>query len=303
MIWHLLGAGSLGGLWAARLARSGQSVRLILRNQERLDHYATGGAQLSLSQGQHTHSIPLSAQTTEADEPIERLILACKAYDAEAAVSSIAARLAPGAWLLALQNGLGSQQQIAQLAPQAQLICASSTEGAYSPKPFHTVFTGQGDNWLGRLDGGPAPNWLSELAAAQIPYQWSPNIADKLWRKLAINCAINPLTVLHQCRNGALREHAGPVNALISELQKLLSHYAPREAAGLAATVWQVIEATAANYSSMHQDVAARRRSEIDYLLGYACRAAHHLGLELIQLSTLNQQLRSHLRSLGLPER
>ena len=30
--WHILGAGSLGGLWAARLARAGLPVRLILRD-------------------------------------------------------------------------------------------------------------------------------------------------------------------------------------------------------------------------------------------------------------------------------
>ena len=30
--WHILGAGSLGTLWAARLARAGLPVRLILRD-------------------------------------------------------------------------------------------------------------------------------------------------------------------------------------------------------------------------------------------------------------------------------
>lgn len=29
--WHILGAGSLGTLWATRLARAGLPVRLILR--------------------------------------------------------------------------------------------------------------------------------------------------------------------------------------------------------------------------------------------------------------------------------
>ncbi|RMR32543.1 hypothetical protein ALP91_04752, partial [Pseudomonas savastanoi pv. glycinea] len=39
--WHVLGAGSLGTLWAARLARAGLPVRLILRNAERLAAYNT----------------------------------------------------------------------------------------------------------------------------------------------------------------------------------------------------------------------------------------------------------------------
>ena len=41
--WHILGAGSLGGLWAARLARAGLPVRLILRDQARLSRYRAAG--------------------------------------------------------------------------------------------------------------------------------------------------------------------------------------------------------------------------------------------------------------------
>ena len=33
--WHVLGAGSLGTLWATRLARAGLPVRLIVRDAER----------------------------------------------------------------------------------------------------------------------------------------------------------------------------------------------------------------------------------------------------------------------------
>jgi len=39
--WHVLGAGSLGTLWATRLARAGLPVRLILRDQARLQAYIT----------------------------------------------------------------------------------------------------------------------------------------------------------------------------------------------------------------------------------------------------------------------
>ena len=39
MTWHILGAGSLGSLWAARLGRAGLPVRLILRDRQRLRRY------------------------------------------------------------------------------------------------------------------------------------------------------------------------------------------------------------------------------------------------------------------------
>ncbi|EPN03575.1 2-dehydropantoate 2-reductase, partial [Pseudomonas syringae pv. actinidiae ICMP 19070] len=39
VIWHVLGAGSLGSLWATRLTRAGFPVRLILRDAARLARY------------------------------------------------------------------------------------------------------------------------------------------------------------------------------------------------------------------------------------------------------------------------
>ena len=45
--WHVLGAGSLGTLWATRLARAEVPVRLIVRDAARLEDYdAAGGLTL-----------------------------------------------------------------------------------------------------------------------------------------------------------------------------------------------------------------------------------------------------------------
>lgn len=96
MSWHVLGAGSLGGLWAARLFRGGEPVRLILRDRTRLAQYRARGG-LQLSEGDTTSLYPLPAETPEAGNPIRRLVLACKSYDAEEAIASVAARLEPEA--------------------------------------------------------------------------------------------------------------------------------------------------------------------------------------------------------------
>ena len=52
----------------------------------------------------------------------------------------------------------------------------------------------------------------------------------------------------------------------------------------------------------MHQDVKRGRRTEISYLLGQACQAAHEQGLEVPELSGLLQQIQAFLRGRGLPE-
>ena len=301
MRWHVLGAGSLGSLWATRLARAGLPVRLIVRDEARLVAYNTQ-AGLALNENGQRQRFAIPAQTVSAGEPIQRLLVACKAYDAERAVAAVAHRLADKAEVLLLQNGLGSQDAVAAMIPGARCIFVSSTEGAYRDEDWSVVFAGQGFNWLGDTQQGAAPVWLDELKQAGIPHQWTADIAERLWRKLALNCAINPLTVLHQCRNGELQAHAEEVTALCAELGHVLHCCGqPGAAEGLLDQVQQVIAATAGNYSSMYQDVAQGRRTEIRYLLGHVCATAAALDCPAPTLNLLRLRLIEHLNARGLP--
>ncbi|MDQ0670106.1 putative 2-dehydropantoate 2-reductase [Pseudomonas sp. D8002] len=299
--WHVLGAGSLGTLWAARLARAGLPVRLILRDHRRLASYQTANGLTLVEQGV-AHTYPVVGETSDSPGPIHRLLVACKAYDAQEAVAQLEHRLVPDAELILLQNGLGSQDAVAAQLPQARCIFASSTEGAFRESDWRVVFAGHGYTWLGDARHPTPPLWLDDLQAAGIPHEWSTDILTRLWRKLALNCAINPLTVLYQCRNGELQAHQCEVATLCAELADLLECCGqPAAAEDLHSEVERVIQATAANYSSMYQDVASARRTEISYLLGYACQAAARHQLSLPHLQQLQARLVRQLSARGLP--
>ncbi len=299
--WHILGAGSLGSLWACRLARAGKAARLILRDAQRLQAYQQAGGLTLLEQDRASlYAIP--AETAESGVPIHRLLVACKAYDAAPAIAALAPRLVAGADLVLLQNGLGSQDEVAERAPLARCVFASSTEGAFREDDWRVRFAGHGFNWLGDPANPTPPPWFTDLGEAGIPAQWTPDILGRLWRKLALNCAINPLTVLHDCQNGGLLGHLDEVEALSTELAALLRHCGqPLAARDLDEEVQRVILATAANYSSMYQDVRAGRRTEVHYLLGHVCRAAARHGMRVPQLEHLHQRLVDNLRARGLP--
>lgn len=290
--WHILGAGSLGCLWAARLAQVKQSVHLILRSAERLQAFP-GQVQLTT---QHTcQSLALTAELADTSQtPITHLIVSCKAYDALTAIDSIAPRLAENACIILLQNGLGSQQAIIQRYSKQRIIAASTTDGAYLTAPFQVTWAGQGLTQLGDLNhlGQAAPHWLELWQAAGVHNQWNPQIWHALWLKLAVNCAINPLTVLHQCRNGELRQQASQVNALIPELTLLLKQAeVPLQPNQLHQLIWQVIEQTANNTSSMLQDVQQQRPTEAEFITGFACHYARSQQLTVPHLNALHHAL------------
>lgn len=300
---HVLGAGSLGLLWAARLARAGSNCRLILRDAAALDAWRARHQLIRLTDANRQADIKVAAELASAGEPIRILILATKAYSAEEALASVVHRLVPGAHILMLQNGLGSQQAASRSCPQQRIFYASVTDGAWVSSPGQVVWAGKGINRIGDPAGGAAPGWLNELDAADIGWQWEPDIQQALWQKLAINCAINPFTVLYDCPNGEVARHAGArLEALISELHELLAHHgAALNPDQLRRTVHQVINNTAANSSSMRQDVHAGRRTEIDFILGYAIRQARQAGLAVPTLEQLYSDLQNHLVEQGLP--
>ncbi|MBI6631764.1 putative 2-dehydropantoate 2-reductase [Pseudomonas paralactis] len=298
--WHILGAGSLGTLWATRLARAGVPVRLIVRNPARLASYRAGQGLTVVEHGVE-QTYPVIGETPDSPVPIRRLLVACKAYDAQSAIAQLQHRLAPDAELILLQNGLGSQDAVAAQWPSARCIFASSTEGAFRDGDWRVVFAGHGYTWLGDASHPTPPLWLDDLQAAGIPHEWATDILTRLWRKLALNCAINPLTVLYHCRNGGLSAHHCEVATLCAELAELLERCGqPAAAQDLHSEVERVIQATAANYSSMYQDVANARRTEISYLLGYACQAAARHQLAVPHLQQVHAQLVAHLLARGL---
>lgn len=297
---HILGAGSLGLLWAARLQQADISCRLIVRNNSQLQLWHRNGDRLEFDDGTAKHTLALVTETPDSAGPITNLIVATKAHAALDAVESLRSRLQPGAALFLLQNGLGSQQAIADAFADCRIYCVSVTDGAWRPGAHELIWAGRGHNTIGPLrPGTPPPDWLHDLPPS-ISTTWQDDILPVLWRKLAVNCAINPFTLIYDCRNGEVPEHAGEwLEQCVDELQQLLSIQGVD--ANLAEQVHAVILATANNSSSTRQDLHARRRTELGYFLGYACRAAQSAGLPAPALNRLLLCAQDTLRRHQLP--
>jgi 2-dehydropantoate 2-reductase len=274
--WHVLGAGAMGCLFGCSLQRAGHPVTLILRRA-----VATPAVPVLLERDNTTDSRQLAASVAADTGHISYLLVTTKAYDVRSAVLSVAHRLDRQSRIVLLANGLGFAEEIRADLPEPDFFCGTTTEGAYRIADRHIRHAGRGLTRIGQTGTERAPSWFSEWARAIRPSLWDPEIDRALWLKLAINCAINPLTALHGCLNGELAQPrlSARVATLCDEIIAIST------AAGYAALtadlhrqVARVIADTAANRSSMLQDVQAGRRTEIDYITGYLVRAAHQHG-------------------------
>ena len=124
-------------------------------------------------------------------------------------------------------------------------------------------------------------SYLADTLQTVLPdVAWHNNIRPQLWRKLAVNCVINPLTALWDCPNGELKHHPQEVATLCAEVASVIEREGLHTSADdLRYYVEQVIDSTAENISSMLQDVRALRHTEIDYITGYLLKRARAHGI------------------------
>ncbi len=296
--WHILGAGSIGCLWAAKLARAGYPVTLILRSRQRQQQFLAAGA-VTLEEAGQADRYPLRATTATECDQIRNLLVCTKAQDTLAALESIRARLADGAQVLLLQNGMGAQQRAAAQLPRQRIWAGSTTDGAWQHAPFEVVLAGRGQTLLGPLNQPRLNGHLpAHLAGLDLALQADPSIELSLWRKLAINCAINPLTALYGCRNGELAEdpdkqrHMAAICTEVDAVAQAL--HLKLFPDGTLQRALEVARLTGANYSSMLQDIRGQRQTELAYITGYLCQQADRLGLAL----PVNRQLLEQVQAM-----
>lgn len=297
MHWHILGAGSIGCLWASLLSRAGPDVSLILRNRAALEQWPDDG-RLDITGAGEQHRLHCRLETPATELPIRHLLVTTKAYDTLRAVEAIQSRLQPGAEIVLLQNGMGQQQALLEQLADIRLWAATTTAAAWRESRSLLHCVSLGDTHIGPLTGdSPSlPSGWDKLAAPLHP---CADIQPHLWRKLAINCAINPLTALYGCRNGMLLEHAGHREVMLRVCEEVERVAAARDIelfpGGLAARVTEVARATGDNLSSMLQDVRHGRRSEIEQITGFLCRQARLLNVKV----PVNLSLLQGIRALG----
>lgn len=284
--WHLLGAGSIGGWFAARLAARGLPVTLLLRDAASLARWHdAGGFSLTGPDGTLSHAGPPAVEALAPGPGAEaptRVVVATKAQDTLEALTPLVPGDGAGQLVLLLQNGMGTGDLLRARFPRLRLWQAVTTAGVWRESEFALRVVAEGETLAGRLDdAGNAmlDTAIDEMAGSGV-LALADDIRSVLWRKLAINAVINALTAIHGCRNGELAEiPAARVRfaPLAQEVERVAAAEGIHFDEPVLAMAERVMRLTAHNFSSMNRDAAAGRATEIDSINGYiVARAARH---------------------------
>jgi 2-dehydropantoate 2-reductase len=321
----ILGAGSMGRLWAAflpssrcgflpRLERGGSFSRLEGTPETRCEYVLVSSASPSMA----THGFGGALQTASPDIGVARtlvnlpwlcstadislLLVTTKAGDTLSALENWLPYIAEDTPVVLFQNGLGSQQAVAERWPDRPILAASTTEGANRPELNVLVHAGVGDTWVGPLTDSASATTESvvqQLAQSGLRVHAEKNIVPRLWQKLVVNAGINGFTALLNCPNGAIVDaplYRQTIDGLCAEIALLLHADTGQSVAPelLRERVEAVAKSTASNTSSMRADVNAGRKTEIDFINGYLVQCGQRHGIA----TPVNQMLVQRVQAL-----
>jgi 2-dehydropantoate 2-reductase len=218
---------------------------------------------------------------------MRRLLVATKAHQTIDALAPYASLQDRNLTIAILQNGMGAADEAQTTFPKARIYDLVTTTSGWRDAPFNLHRAGHGSTLIGRhgpvSDSGDVTEIAQSLIVPGLELIVSPDIRTAQWRKLAVNCVINPLAALLEILNGQIptdRRAQKPIAALCGELAAVANAegvvLTPQD---VLASIESTCRITAGNNNSMLQDVRAGRRTEIEYLNGYVLARARAHGI------------------------
>jgi 2-dehydropantoate 2-reductase len=280
----VVGCGAVGSLFAAHLAKAGETeVWAYDVWREHTDAIRKTGLRLS---GAADFTAQLHATSDPSELPrCDYGIVATKAIHTASAIEQVAHIFDDTSAVCSVQNGVGNEELIAE---HVKYVIRGTTFPAGHPiSPGHIGYDIKGDTWVGPYEPTKTPmEKVRELAGlitrAGMNTIGLEDARGAQWTKLIFNASTNPVGALTQLHHGAAPRFA-PTGQLFNELIAegevvakalgIVLHGDPR------ALVQKGANAPGKHRASMFQDVVARRQTEVDFMNGAIVKWGEEAGV------------------------
>jgi len=280
----IIGAGAIGSLYAAHLARVSE-VWAFVRREEHARILNRDGLRVS---GKHNFSVSLKATTHPHELPEFDLgIVATKATQVEDAINEVGHHFDNGT-VISAQNGVGSEEIIARHT-KGQIIRGTTFMSGTRHSDTHVQYELDTATWLGPFEPRGTPFAVVQEAADLIvggglKAEALRDARPAQWSKVIFNASVNSVSALtglphspHFAAEDEFSDLGHLLHALIEEGKSVA------EALGvmLHEDPWAMnkIGAMTNHPPSMLYDVRHHLPTEVDFLSGAIAREAERAGV------------------------
>lgn len=214
----IIGSGALGLYYGAMLQRAGEEVHFLLRRD--LDAIKEDGLSVISISGDF-HLDKVNGYSDSNNMPtVDTVIIGLKTFDNYDMDALIRPLLHEDTAILTLQNGLGNEEQLANLFGAQRILGGVAFLCSNRGKPGTVHHLGQGKIRLGEFSGGLSTRAqaLAEMfQSACVPCEAVADLKKARWEKLVWNIPFNGLCALSQCTTDQLLDHP-PSRELVQTL-------------------------------------------------------------------------------------
>lgn len=290
----VFGAGAVGSYYGGRLAQAGHQVMLVGRRTH-VEAIRAEGLLIDSTIAGKTRVHPQAAESLDAVEPPNLVLLSVKSYDTEAAARSLNSRIGSKTLVLTLQNGVDNHEIAGKILGAGQVRPAVIYVGARISKPGVVMHTSRGEIILPK----EVRDWCPVFETAGIPARFTDNIVGMLWEKLLLNASCNVLSMISGAPFGELAANPHSRELIceaVGEILRIAERYGVRIPSENAVDrVLKAAESLGTGISSMRQDYQAGKRIEVDALNGVVVRLGREAGIP----TPVNTTLYAMARLLG----
>jgi 2-dehydropantoate 2-reductase len=190
----VVGAGAIGGVTAAFLAKAGWDVEIVCKHQEIVDRCLNPGLRVTGIRGEFVAPVKAVKQISDLSGPLDTVILATKATECVSAAQALLPLLSPDSSVLSMQNGI-CEEALAEVLGRDRVIGCVVVWGASMLGPAELEVTSEGEFFIGCLDKTSDDRLplIRHMLSDVVPTRISNNIMGELYSKLIINSCINSL--------------------------------------------------------------------------------------------------------------
>ncbi len=299
----IVGSGAIGRLFAAFLAKGSHEVILVDADQGVVDGINRSGLglmELGESNPDTINEFPVQAVSDPSTiSDCDLVLLAVKSHATLVAAKSVLHLVGENSPILTLQTGLGNVEVLKKLLPSQHIIVAFTFMSATALGNNRVRQGGAGKTYMGTLNGHFSPG-LREICKifneCGIVSQMAHRIIGRLWCKVIVYSAINPVSSILKIPNGNLLSKMESVilmKKLIDEGKSVAdAHTIDLVYPDLYALLFDACKQSSNNLSSMLQDLLNDRRTEIDAQNRAICDFAEEKGISTPTQYTMVQLIK-----------
>jgi 2-dehydropantoate 2-reductase len=302
----VVGAGAIGGYFGGRLLAAGRDVTFLVRPR-RAAELASAGLVIKSPIGDVTLRNPPAVQADKLAEKFDVVLLSCKAFDLDDAITSFAPAVGPQTAIIPLLNGMrhldvldkkfGRERVLGGLCAIA--VTLNDKREVVHLQPLQSLNFGERDGKL-----SDRVRAIAEVfASGQFGSVASAHVVQEMWEKWVFLASLAASTCLMRAPVGVILAASGGKEFLLGMVDECRAiataeGYAPR-APFLERTTAMFTAEGSPMTASMFRDIKVGAPVEADHVIGDLIARADAAKVPVPKLRTAYTHLKAYEKQRG----